>query len=149
MIGFLSTLVNINVPEDLRSSTPVSNDTYINAIVQSMIAMYNDFSEIENQMEMNTGIQYEDALQFDLIDFVMEWTELSSEIECKLFIQKIQKEKEISTGDFNKAMMKISAICRELIVIAELNFNMEWLHKLSQVDGLILKYIATNQSLYI
>jgi len=149
MIGFLSTLVDIKVPEDLRSSIPLTDDTTINASMQSMIQLYNDYLEIENRMEMNTGIQYEDALQFDIIDLAMEWTELSSELECKIFIQKIQREKEISTGDFSKAMMKISAICRELGTNAEMNSNMEWLHKLSQVDGLILKYIATNQSLYI
>ena len=149
MIGFLSTLVDIKVPEDLRSNIPLTDDTTITASVQSMIQIYNDYSEMENRMEMNTGIQYEDALQFDIIDLAMEWTELSSYLECKIFIQKIQREKEISTGDFSKAMMKISAICRELATIAEMNSNMEWLHKLSQVDGMILKYIATNQSLYI
>ena len=149
MVGFLSTLVDIKVPEDLRSSIPLTDVMIVSASVHSMIQLYNDYLEMEMRMDLSTGIQYEDALQFDIIDLAMEWTELSSYLECKIFIQKIQREKEISTGDFSKAMMKISAICRELAMIAEMNSNIEWLHKLSQVDGLILKYIATNQSLYI
>ena len=148
MVGFMSTLVDIKVPEDLRSSIPITDDTKISALVHTTIGMYQEFQYMENLMDMNTGIQYEDALQFDIIDFAMEWCECTCEMDCKQFIQKIQHEKEISTGDFSKAMMKISAICRELSVVAEIT-SIEWLQKLSQVDGLILKYIATNQSLYI
>ena len=154
MIGFLSTLVDIKVPEDLRSSIPRTDDIQISALVHTTIGMYQEFQDMENRMDMDTGIQYADALQFDIIDFAMEWTECECETDCKRFIQKIQMEKEISTGDFSKAMMKISAICRELSVVAEMNTSIdmnsiEWLQKLSRVDGLILKYIATNQSLYI
>ena len=149
MIGFLSTLVDIKVPEDLRCSIPITDDSHIRLLMQSTIEFYNEFQEMERIMEMDTGLHYEDALQFDIIDLSMQWTELKNEIECKLFIQTKLQEKEIAIGDFTKAMMKISAICKELSVIAEMNSNIEWLQKLAQVDGLILKYIATNQSLYI
>jgi len=96
--------------------------------------------------EMRTGISYSDALMFDIIDESMEWCDCVSEEECKLFIQTKLSEKEISVGDFTKAMMKISTIAKELSMSIE---NTELLFKLSQVDELILKYIATTQSLYV
>ena len=149
IVGFLSTLVDIKVPEVLRSSILDTDDIIINAFMKPMIESYNDFQDLENRLNIHTGFQYDNALQFDIIDLSMQWCGCLCEVDCKIFIQTKLIEKEISIGDFTKAMMKISAICKELSIIAEINNQIEWLHKLSLVDGLILKYIATNQSLYI
>ena len=149
MIGLISTMIDIKVPEDLRNSIPVTDDVIIRDYVNKLIHLYNDYQDLEIRMDIQSGIHYEDALQFDIIDLVMHWCVCECETDCKIFIQTELQEKEISTGDFTKAMMKISAICKELTILAENNNQIEWLQKLSQVDGLILKYIATNQSLYI
>jgi hypothetical protein len=58
-------------------------------------------------------------------------------------------EKSISIGDFTKAILKISTITKELINVCEQNDLIEFMYKLSQIDGMILKYIATTQSLYV
>jgi len=52
----------------------------------------------------------------------------------------------ISIGDFTKAILKISTICREVMSALDITCLK---YSLSQVDGLILKYVATNQSLYL
>ena len=43
-------------------------------------------------------------------------------------------------------MMKIATIAKEFQVCCEC---IEWQYKLTQIDDLILKYIATTQSLYV
>jgi hypothetical protein len=97
--------------------------------------------------EMRTGIDYENVLTFDIIDESMEWCDCVTEEECKWFIQTKLSSKEIGIGDFTKAMMKIATIAKEF----QMSYveNIEWQYKLSQIDDLILKYIATTQSLYV
>ena len=149
LIGFLSTLVDIKVPDDLKSSIPITDDSFIKTQINKMAILYQEFQDSESRCGLQTGLEYEDALQYDIIDLVMQWCDCIQESDCKLFIQEKLKDKEISTGDFTKAMLKISAISKELTSIAETNGEIEFLAKLAQIDGLILKYIAANQSLYV
>ena len=149
LIGFLSTLVDIKVPNDLKSSIPITDDSFIKTQVNKMAILYQEFQDSESRCGLQTGLDYDDALQYDIIDLVMQWCDCINEQSCKLFIQERLLDKEISTGDFTKAMLKISAISKELTTIAETNGEIEFLAKLAQIDGMILKYIAANQSLYV
>jgi hypothetical protein len=48
--------------------------------------------------------------------------------------------------------MKVATVAKELRGLYELEWcrtQTEWLHKLSQIEEMVLKYIATNQSLYV
>jgi len=104
---------------------------------------------LEEQARIYTGIQYEDALAYDMPDLAMQWCNCETEMECKIFIQKNVADKGISVGDFTKALLKISTIARELSVVAESSSKLECLHKLTQIDNKILKYVTTAQSLYV
>jgi superfamily II RNA helicase len=150
LVGLLSIFVDIKVPEDLKSSIPITDNKLIKRQVHSIIDLFQEFQDIEIRCDLQTGIHYEDAVQYDIIDLVMQWCDCTTEEECKVFIYtQLQQEKEISTGDFTKAMLKISAIGKELTSLAEVEGRVEWLEKLASIDGLILKYIAANQSLYV
>ena len=99
----------------------------------------------------NTGFHYQDALNYNIIDESMEWCDCKSEEECKWFIQTRLNDKEISVGDFTKAMLKISTFAKELSSLENsvIMGKTEMFYKLTQIDGLILKYVATAQSLYV
>jgi hypothetical protein len=58
-------------------------------------------------------------------------------------------EKEISIGDFIKGILKISTIVKEIMRTCEKTNMVDLLHKVSQIDAMILKYIANTQSLYL
>jgi hypothetical protein len=58
-------------------------------------------------------------------------------------------EKEIFLGEFVKALLKINNISCELEKVAELTGNIPLLSKLKEISGLTLKYVVTNQSLYV
>ena len=48
--------------------------------------------------------------------------------------------------------MKIATIAREMQSVGELDIckhETEWVHKMSKIEDMVLKYIATNQSLYV
>ena len=149
IIGFLSIFTNIKVPENIRVGIPTTDDLFLKARIQEISDMYRYYEDLENGMYMQTGIKYEGGLNYDIVDFMIEWCNCENEQECKYFIQNRITEKEISIGDFSKAVLKISTIIKELSNIAEQNGNVEFLHKLSKIDTIILKYITTNQSLYV
>jgi hypothetical protein len=86
---------------------------------------------------------------FDMIDYAMNWCDCTTEEECKYFIQSVISEKEISIGDFTKAMMKIVTISKEIMNVCEIVGAVDLKHKLNQIEGLVLKYVLTSQSLYI
>jgi hypothetical protein len=84
-----------------------------------------------------------------LIDYVVEWANCANEVDCKLLLDRIGTEKEIFLGEFVKALLKINNIASEMERVAELMGDVEFLHKLKQIPELTLKFVATNQSLYV
>jgi hypothetical protein len=59
------------------------------------------------------------------------------------------EEKNIFLGEFVKAILKINNISSEMEKIAELIGNVSLLSKLKEIPLMTLKYVITNQSLYI
>ena len=149
IIGLISCFTDIKIPHDEKLGSPNCDDLLLKNIVNKMRDRYRRFQDIELEIGIETGMKYDDALIFDMIDFSMKWCDCTSEIECKQFIQGDLAEKSISIGDFNKAMLKIVTVVRELSSISETSGQIELLHKLSQVENLVLKYVTTSQSLYI
>jgi ABC-type antimicrobial peptide transport system permease subunit len=98
---------------------------------------------------LRTGIKYDDELIFDMIEFSMKWCDCNSETDCKYFIQNDVAYKSISIGDFTKAMLKIVTITKEMMNVCELIGKIDLMYKLSQIEGFVLKYITTSQSLYV
>ena len=149
LIGLFSCFTDVKVHSDCKSSIPVTDDVFLLNRIKEVNNMYNSFAEIETDKQMITGIQYDDSLQFDIIDFSMKWCNCETVEDCKWFIQTDLQDKSISIGDFTKAMLKIVTIAREWMNVFELIGNMEALYKFTQIENHVLKYIATSQSLYV
>jgi hypothetical protein len=64
-------------------------------------------------------------------------------------LQKIGKENGIFLGEFVKALLKINNICSEMEKIANMIGNVSLLSKLKEIPDMTLKYVVTNQSLYV
>jgi len=59
------------------------------------------------------------------------------------------EEKDIYLGEFVKALLKINNIAREMEVIAESSNQLFFLQQLKRIPDLTLKYVVTQQSLYV
>ena len=92
-------------------------------------------------------MEYE--IHYDLMEFTNEWCNASDIESCKLLLQKIGVEKEIFLGEFVKALLKINNISCEIEKIAEMLGNIALLSKLKEIPNITLKYVVTNQSLYV
>ena len=149
IIGLFSCFTDVKVSSDCRLSLPTTDDSFLKYRIQEIIQEFQKYDDYEGEYYMNTGIQYEDALQYDIIDITMNWCDCNTVEECKLFIQNELTPKSISVGDFTKAMLKITTIVKEWMNVFEIIGNIEALHKFTGIEVLLLKYITTSQSLYV
>ena len=149
LVGLFSCFTDVKIPSDQRDSIPLTDDYLLKKTIQDLIALYESYENKENLLDVRTGIRYESALIFDMIQYSMDWCDCSTEEECKHFIQNVISEKEISIGDFTKAMMKIVTVAKELINVCEILGAIDLMYKLSQIEGMVLKYVLTSQSLYV
>jgi superfamily II RNA helicase len=143
IIGVLSCFSGIKVDQDSKVSVPTTPDKAVKAVVSDIAELYKTYGEIETKRGTDSGVDYDDALIYDAIDIMMDWCDCTDEAECRIFIRD---RVTFSIGEFTKGIMKISAVVKELMGVCE---SVELAYKLSQVDGLILKYVATAQSLYV
>ena len=149
LIGFFSCFTDIRILKEFRRSGPSEKDPLLKEKLEEIQRMYTDYDKMEVAHDLRTGINYENAIVYDISDETMAWCSCENEEQCKLFIQTQLFDKEISVGDFTKSILKISIIAKEMMNVCEMIGHIELLHKLSQIDMMILKYITVNQSLYV
>ena len=150
IIGLLSCFADVKLPEEKRFLCCKTKDAFLTSKIDDLCQKIDKYERVELERQIYTGIKYNDMLMYDLVDEMMEWAEhCVDEASCKYFLQTKIYPKSISLGDFTKACLKISAIAKEWVGVGEKMGYVEWIHKLSLVDGLLLKYIATSQSLYV
>ena len=149
IIQIFISFTDIRVPEDNKKLACSTEDIMIKDILDETNKIIYELEDIESSLTMDTGIRYESILNYDFTEDIIGWINATSEEECKYYIQTVVYGKEISVGDFTKAILKVSNITREFANIAEQMGEIEFLHNLSQIDGLILKYVTTAQSLYV
>lgn len=149
LIGLFSCFTDIKVPDDRRIHSLTMEDTFLETKIRSVAHHYDKYLDMEQETQVNTGLNYTDPLIYDMVEFSMRWCDCNTEQECKSFIQNDVANKSISVGDFTKAMLKIVTIAKEFINVCEQLNLIELQHKLSFIEDMVLKYITTSQSLYV
>jgi superfamily II RNA helicase len=147
LIALFSCFTNLNVQDDYKDNLPKTDDILLNELVVKISNMYIEHQQEEIQYGINTGIDY--TIHYDLLNYTNMWCDATNVEECKLVLQKISEEKEIFLGEFVKALLKINNISCEMEKIAEITGNIEFLSKLKEIPNITLKYVVTNQSLYV
>lgn len=140
LVQIFSCFTNITVNEDYKETTiPLS--------MQPIATMYDKCFQEESSMGIHGGMEYE--IQYDLFHYMTEWCNGECVEDCKWVLQKMLAEKGIFLGEFVKALLKINNIAAEIGSIAEKMGNMHLLGLLKSIPTRILKYVVTNQSLYV
>jgi superfamily II RNA helicase len=147
LVGILSCFTNITVPEEKRNVCPSSEYSNVKDLIVEVIDTYQKQTDIEFKNKIDTGFDY--SMHFDLIDYSIKWCECENDVDCKRLLHTMSSEKEIFLGEFIKAILKINNITSEMEKVAELLGDMDFLSRLKRVPELTLKYVATNQSLYV
>lgn len=147
LVGLFSIFTNISVQDEFKDNYPKTDDTVLENILKTVSKMYNDYDVKETNMKINTGFDYN--IHYDLIYYVEKWCDCKDIESCKLVLQEIGTEKQIFLGEFVKALLKINNISSEMEKIAEITGNISFLSKLKEIPDMTLKYVITNQSLYV
>jgi superfamily II RNA helicase len=147
LVALFSCFTNISVQEDVKVHYPKSDDKEVEKIVKIVGEAYKSCQDIELKRNIVSGMDY--TIHYDLLNYVEEWCNATDIESCKFILQKIGKEKEIFLGEFVKALLKINNISCEMEKIAEMTGNIAFLSKLKEIPTMTLKYVVTNQSLYV
>ena len=147
LIALFSCFTNISVQEGVQDFTPRTDDDNLKQVIYTVSKMYSEYEERESMLRINTGADY--TIHYDLLNYVEDWTECECVEDCRDVLSRLSEEKEIFLGEFVKALLKINNISCEMEQIAEQMGNIEFLSKLKQIPELTLKYVVTNQSLYV
>ena len=142
-----SCFTNVSVSDDLISIMPNSSDQKVKSVVQRVKQLFEEYQNFEHDSYAETGVDY--SMHYELLNYISKWADTESAAECKLILQQLEQEKGIFLGEFVKAILKINNISSELEKVAEGMGNMELLSKLKEIPVKTLKFVATNQSLYI
>ena len=147
--AFFSIFTDVRVAEEIRcGASDCSYDRFIDNKVGEFERVRESLISKEEYSKVygSTGL---DGFCYDILDEVLEWCECDDEAMCRQLIARIYQDKGISVGDFTKAVMKISTISREMQGVCEVMNKTEFMHKLASIDRMVLKYVATSQSLYL
>jgi superfamily II RNA helicase len=147
LVAIFSCFTNVSVHDEMKELFIKSNDKIVKDIIIEINEMYDEYQAKELKNNINTGTDYE--IHFDLLDYVVKWCECDCIEDCKFLLQNLEKEKGIFLGEFVKALLKINNISCEMEKIAELTGNIYLLSKLKEIPTITLKYVVTNQSLYV
>jgi superfamily II RNA helicase len=147
LVALFSCFTNIRVNDDFKDNIPKSDDNKVNEIVKEVEELYIGYFNKELARNIKTGFDYE--IHYDLLNFVEKWCDCENIQDCKFVLQELGSKKEIFLGEFVKALLKINNISSELEKISEMTGNIAFLSKLKEIPQMTLKYVVTNQSLYV
>ena len=147
LAGLFSCFYPLSVSDDMKVHYYSSNDSEMTSVIETLTTLLDQYKKAELEAFLDSGSSYE--VQYDLLNYVMRWCDALNELDCKLIIKELKEHTGIFLGEFIKALLKVNAIALEMEKVCELEQNMALLEKLRAIPKLTLKYIATNQSLYL
>lgn len=147
IVSLLSIFTNVSVSDELRSLAPSNHDLALKDLILDINKDMQEYfmSEIKNLI--STGSEYN--IHYDLLDYIGKWCECQNVADCKMFLLHLENNKGVFLGEFVKALLKINNISSEMEKVAEITGDMELLSKLREIPAMTLKYVVTNQSLYV
>ena len=109
-----------------------------------------DRLQIYKTLEANKDLYFTHSeTQNDIVSYVIEWCNCMNESDCKTVLETVSYNTGIFIGDFVKALLTINNIATELENICLETNQLALLEKVRYIPELTLKFIATNQSLYV
>ena len=148
IIALLSIFANIRVKEDFRSLQPqYANNCALYQTTKTLTDNITKYYDEEIRAYIHTPVEIE-TIQYDIMQESQQWSSARNEVEC-LQITRNLKEKGIFLGEFIKALLKINTIAAELETLSETLGKVDLVAKFHIIPEKTLKFVATNQSLYV
>jgi hypothetical protein len=114
--------------------------------VSRLVKAHEKYYDIETTNRLAFADSYE--LNYDMCELMLKWCAATDEAETDAVCAEA-KSYGICLGEFMKAILKINNIGKELERLCVTQNNLALLGRVKEVPVLILKSIATDQSLYV
>jgi len=148
LVGVLACFVRVSIPDEMRvhCADNVNGPPEVIGIIKKIETLYNKYYDIELANRSSFADSYE--LGYDLCELLMKWCDVTDDAGAQRLCSEARSY-DIQVGDFMKAVLKVANIAGELEAIAEETGDLSLLAASKAVPALILKFVATNQSLYV
>lgn len=142
LAAMLSCFTSVRVSDDVKQHQPVVQAPRMKRIHDT----FNRYYDLELKACGYVDDSYS-MFHYDLQATVMAWCHAQNEIEAREVIQSLP----IFLGEFSKAVLKINAIAQELQRVCEVMDppNLQLKQQLSRIPEQTLKFVVSNQSLYV
>ena len=141
IFSILSCFYDVKVQDDYKLFKPV--------LLKEEIKYINDriyyYMDKENQYGLSSYTQ--ECIQYDMMEYVQGWMNCADESSSLSLLERLKKEKNVFSGDFIKCCLKLVNVAREIDSFSDLHLGLR--QKLREGSDLLLKFICTNESLYL
>ena len=125
-----------------------SGDAVVDVAAKRYASILMHYESKEREHGLCSGEEYD--YQYALLGPVLAWCAAADAEACKMVLASRDYDgAELGTGAFVKAMLKICNMAAEIGKAAEATGELGLKEKVSAIPGLVLKYVATAQSLYV
>ena len=147
----LSIFTNMKLSDE--NSVLDKNNLYISRrainTIEEIEKAHHHFYDIQLMHKMeDLQSNYLENIHYNMCDFIKEWWLADDANKCYKTVEKM-KCYGVSLGKIIKALLKLSNIIDELEKACLIQNNFELIEKLREIPKNTLKFIATNQSLYL
>lgn len=146
IICLFSCFVDIPTSEENRVGRP-SEDSCLNVLLEYCEQKTMQKMDLENKYKLYSDTKT--IVNYDLINYCKEWCVATDIAECNRIIDSLVVDKQIFLGDFCKILVKINNIAKEWLSVAEQCGYIALMSHLIKIPDLLLKYVISNQSLYV
>jgi len=135
----LSCMYDIKVSDERKEHLP----TELKGELKFMVDRMEYYNDQEVKYELCSSYV---KIQYDMMKYVKQWLEgCCDEIAAIQMMNEMKREKEWFTGDFIKCCLKLVNMAKELEDVCSLDF----LEKIKEGSAKLLKFVCTNESLYL
>lgn len=146
-IQLLSCFTDIRVKESFKIHTYTGDDANLSTCLTNMNENERFYYDIECKA-IGYVCDEDYYYHYDLIEYMDLWFDADTEEKTKRILSDA-KQYDIFQGEFVKAILKINAIAEEIESFCDTVNDLELKSIVHSIPVKTLKYIATNQSLYI
>jgi len=146
IIGLLSIFANIRVSDEYKQWFVPFKYIYLKTVIEYMGDRIQTYEAVEREKHIYfTGTE----TQNDIVSYVIQWCDCTNETDCKKILETMTYNTGIFIGDFVKALLKINNIATEMESVCLEKNQLALLEKVREIPVKTLKFVATNQSLYV
>ena len=143
--GLLSCFTDISIDDDYQIVRPHTTSYHLNAASLKLQEISDNIKNFELNNHIVSSVDFN--IHYNIQSAILDWCLADNNSQYKNIISSLNNS-SISTSDFINAIHKICNIVRELSIACELTDHLPLCRKLKNIPDLLLKYVATQQSLY-